>query len=102
MSIIAEVKKGNEEAFSQLIEEYKLSIYKTAKAILKDEDDVCDALQDTCLSIYKNIGNLKSEKYFKTWVIRITINKCYDIIQKYKLNAEKIAKVQTNPLETRR
>ena len=86
MSIIAQVKKGDEEAFAELIEEYKLQIYKTAKAILRDEDDVCDAIQDTALSIYKNINNLKNEKHFKTWVIRITINKCYDIIEKHRLN----------------
>lgn len=94
MSIIAQIKKGDQEAFAELIEEYKLPIYKTAKAILKDEDDVCDAIQDTALSIYKNIANLKNEKYFKTWVIRITINKCYDIITKNRLNSEKIEKVK--------
>lgn len=99
MSIITRIKKGDQEAFAELIEEYKLPIYKTAKAILKDEDDVCDAIQDTCLSIYKNINNLKNEKYFKTWVIRITINKCYDIIAKYKLNDEKIVKIQSNVSE---
>lgn len=94
MSIIAQVKKGDQEAFAELIEEYKLSIYKTAKAILKDEDDVCDAIQDTALSIYKNIQNLKNEKYFKTWVIKITINKCYDIIAKNRLNSEKVEKAK--------
>lgn len=99
MSIIAQIKKGDQEAFAELIEEYKLPIYKTAKAILKDEDDVCDAIQDTCLSIYKNICNLKNEKYFKTWVIRITINKCYDIISKHKLNNEKIIKMQSDVSE---
>jgi len=100
MSIITQIKNGDEEAFAKLIEEYKLPIYKTAKAILKDEDDVCDAIQDTALSIYKNISNLKNEKYFKTWVIRITINKCYDIIAKRKLNNEKVLKVQSNISQT--
>ena len=99
MSIIAQIKKGDQEAFEMLIDNYKLLIYKTAKAILKDEDDVCDAIQDTCLSIYKNVGNLKNEKYFKTWVTRITINKCYDIVAKQKLNSKKEEKVQLN--ETR-
>lgn len=99
MSIIAQIKKGDQEAFERLIEEYKLPIYKTAKAILKDEDDVCDAIQDTCLSIYKNINKLKNEKHFKTWVIRITINKCYDIISKHKLNNEKTIKMQSNILD---
>lgn len=99
MSIITQIKNGDEEAFAELIEQYKLPIYKTAKSILKDEDDVCDAIQDTALSIYRNIKNLKNEKHFKTWVIRITINKCYDILTKHKLNNEKILKAQTNLLE---
>lgn len=99
MSIITQIKNGDEQAFAELIEQYKLPIYKTAKSILKDEDDVCDAIQDTALSIYKNIPNLKNEEYFKTWVIRITINKCYDILKKHKLNNEKMLKAQKDVSE---
>lgn len=99
MSIITQIKKGDQQAFAELIEQYKLPIYKTAKSILKDEDDVCDAIQDTALSIYKNIPNLKNEEYFKTWVIRITINKCYDILKKHKLNNEKMLKAQEDVSE---
>lgn len=100
MSIITQIKNGDEQAFAELIEQYKLPIYKTAKAILKDEDDVCDAIQDTALSIFKNLNNLKNEEYFKTWVVRITINKCYDIIAKHRLYEEKVLKVKSNVLET--
>ena len=96
MSILNKVKNGDEKAFAELIDKNKLSIYKTAKAILKDEDDVCDAIQDTALAIYKGIKNLENEKYLKTWIIRITINKCYDIIAKQKLNKEKISNVKMN------
>lgn len=99
MSILDKVKRGDENAFAELIDEYKLPIYKTAKAILKDEDDVRDAIQDTALSIYKGIKNLENEKYLKTWIIRITINKCYDIITKRKLNEEKISKMKLDTNE---
>ena len=51
------------------------------------------------MSIYKNIQNIKNEKYFKTWVIRITINKCYDILKKHKLNNEKMLKAQKDVAE---
>ena len=65
MSIITQIKNGDEQAFAELIEKYKLPIYKTAKSILKDEDDVCDAIQDTALSIYKNIPkNRNLSSYF--------------------------------------
>ena len=64
MSIITQIKNGDEQAFAELIEQYKLPIYKTAKSILKDEDDVCDAMQETLINIYKNISKLQSERYF--------------------------------------
>ncbi len=92
MSIINEAKKGDSEAFVTLIEQNKTQMYKTAKAILQNEEDVCDAIQEALICTYKNINTLKHEKYFKTWLIRITINKCYDIIEKNGMNNRKIEK----------
>lgn len=92
MSIISEAKKGNGEAFATLIEQYKVQMYKTAKAILNNEEDVCDAIQEALISSYRNIRTLKNEKYFKTWIIRITINKCYDIIEKNNAINKKVEK----------
>ena len=61
MSIINEAKKGNSESFITLIEQYKAQMYKTAKAILRNEEDVCDAIQEVLISSYRNIKNLKKE-----------------------------------------
>ena len=55
------------------------------KAYLKNDEDVADAIQDTILSCYENLKSLKQNRYFKTWMIRILINKCKDMIQKKKL-----------------
>ena len=41
-------------SFTNLIKENKLRFYKTAKAILKNDDDVYDALQEALMSIYQN------------------------------------------------
>lgn len=53
-------------------------------AILKNDDDTCDAIQETLISAYKNFETLNNIEYFSTWIIRILINKCYDIIRKNK------------------
>ena len=76
------MKRIDEEEFINLINENKLKIYKTAMAILKNSEDVNDAIQDTMLSAYKNIYSLKNKEYFKTWIITILRNKCFDIIKK--------------------
>ena len=75
-------KKGDKEAFSRVIQNVKVKLYKTAMAILKNDDDSCDAIQETLISVYKNINTLEHLEYFQTWIIRILINKCYDIMKK--------------------
>ena len=84
MELVEKAKNGDIEAFNELIENNKLKMYKTAKAILNNEDDICDAIHETLISIYKNLNKLKENKFFSTWIIRILINKCYDIIAKNK------------------
>jgi len=50
-----------------------------ARSRLRCEDDICDAVQNTLISAYKYLNTLKEEKYFKTWLIKILINKCNDL-----------------------
>ena len=73
---------SNPEAFERLVNSVKTKLYKTGMAILKNDDDACDAIQETLISAYKYYDTLKEEKYFATWITRILINKCYDIIKK--------------------
>ena len=72
----------NKEEFIKLINDNRLKMYKTAISILKNEEDANDAIQDALYSAYKNYNNLKEKSFFTTWIIRILINKCYDIINK--------------------
>lgn len=53
-------------------------------SILKNDDDVCDAIQETLVSAYKNLKSLREPQYFSSWIIKILINKCYDILRKNK------------------
>ena len=77
-------KQGDYEALEREINKIKYKLYKTGMAILKNDEDVCDALQETLISIYKNIKKLEKNEDFSTWAIRILINKCNDIIRKNK------------------
>ena len=76
--------KITEAEFIELINSCRSKMYKTAMAILKNDDDACDAIQEALMSSYKNLGSLQNKEYFVTWITRILINKCYDIINKNK------------------
>ena len=71
---------------------------KTAKIILKNDEDVYDAIQEVLISIYKNYEKLENEKFFSTWATRIIINKCYDLLRKRKNNIVPIDEfIENNP-----
>lgn len=77
-----DIKLNKNKEFTELIKQNNLKFYKTAKAILKNDDDTYDAIQNALISMYENIHTLKDKKYFTTWGIRIVVNKCYDLIRK--------------------
>ncbi len=80
--LIKRAKMGDKVAFVDLMKENELSLYKVAKSILKNDEDVADAMQETILTALEKINTLKEDKYFKTWLTRILINKCNDILRK--------------------
>jgi RNA polymerase sigma factor (sigma-70 family) len=77
--LVRKARKRDRAAFQKLMEEMALPMYKTAKAILKNDDDVADAMQETVLVCWEKIDTLKNDKFFKTWLTRILINNCYMI-----------------------
>lgn len=82
--LIKKAQNGDKEAFISIINEHLQMMYKVAKTRLSSEEDIGDAIQETILSAYKSICVLKNTSYFKTWLIKILINKCNDIILKNK------------------
>ena len=83
-SMVSQAKKGDKDAFLSLIDENRLSIYRVARGILNNKEDIEDALQNTIIKSYEKIGTLKKDEFFKTWIIRILINECNKIYKKNK------------------
>lgn len=80
--LVKKAQKGDKDAFVELMERYKQDLYKVAKSYLLCDEDVADAIQDTILACYEHLKDLREIRYFKTWMIRILINKCKDILRK--------------------
>lgn len=92
-------KRNKEQQFTKLLEENKLRFYKTAKIILKNDDDIYDALQDALISMYQNYDSLDNIDYFSTWGTRIVINKCYDFLRKKKNNIIPLDEITENDIK---
>jgi RNA polymerase sigma-70 factor (TIGR02954 family) len=82
--LVKKAIKGNDDAFLQLIQTYKVDLYKTALSFLRNEEEALEAIQEVTYRAYKGIRKLKEVSYFKTWLIRIMINYCNDQLKKQK------------------
>lgn len=80
--LISEAKCGNSDAFTRLMQSQLQNMYKAARAILSNDEDVADAISETILTCWEKLHQLKNPAFFRTWMTRILINKCKDIIKK--------------------
>jgi len=81
--LVEKAKAGDKNAFMVLVDTMKLQLYRTALVKLGNEHDALDAVQEALYKAFSNIKNLRETCFFKTWLIRILMNECYNI-QQYK------------------
>ena len=72
--LIRRIVAGEHELFYELIRPYERRLYATAFAILRNEADAEDAVQEAMLKAFKHLGQFRSEARFSTWLIQITMN----------------------------
>ncbi len=82
--LVRNAQRGDKNAFMALIEQNQLALYRAAKAILHREEDVEDAVQEAICKAFYKLSDLRQPKYFKTWLTRILINCCYDLLRQQK------------------
>lgn len=74
----------NKEQFMTEVLAAEKSLYHIAKSMLRNDDDCADAIQNAVLHAFEKLHTLRNEQYFKTWLTRILINECNNIIRSRK------------------
>ena len=82
LTLIKQAMDGETEAFGKLMNKYISMVYGTACSITGDRTDAEDAVQETFLKAYNSLEGFKEKSTFKTWLYRIAVNTCYDILRK--------------------
>jgi len=68
---IAEVLRGNPEAFTTIVEKYRQLAFSLSMKITRNREDAEEAAQDAFIKAYKSLDNFKGGAAFKTWLFRI-------------------------------
>lgn len=70
------------EKLGELILASERQMYATARSILQNDVDCADAIQETIVKAFSNIAQLRRDRYAKTWLMRILINECHNLLRK--------------------
>ena len=83
-NLMARIKKHDESAFQELFSRFQSKIFRTALAILKEEQSAEDALQETFINVYRAAHKFRGDSKVGTWINRIAVNVCLEILRKNK------------------
>lgn len=89
--LVQKCLNGEVGAFEEIVDRYKRLVYSVTMNMFKDKEDVYDVSQEVFLKIYKSLDKYNNEFKLSTWIARITMNHCLDILRKKR--------PQTVPLE---
>src|SRR5207248_776203 len=75
--LVGRARRGDREAFTQLIVQYQVPLYNMALRMVGGPEDAADIAQDAFLRAWEKIQTLRDAP-FKSWLFQIAANLCYD------------------------
>ncbi len=85
-AIVHAARLGDEWAFSLLIEQYRSAAERLAQQILRTEEAAADAVQEALIKAYRAMPRFQDGN-FRSWLLRIVTNTCYDHLRRQKRRA---------------
>ena len=81
-ALIAKAQAGDTVAFRSLVERHQRRAFAIALALVRDENDARELVQDAFLRVFKGLGSFQGGSSFFTWLYRIITNLSIDLIRK--------------------
>jgi RNA polymerase sigma-70 factor (ECF subfamily) len=72
--LVSSAAGGDTQAFERLMRQHNRQMFRTARAILKDDAEAEDALQEAYMLAYRSLGAFRADARFSTWLARIVVN----------------------------
>lgn len=83
--LVKQAQRGNKGAFEELIRRHQNRVFAVARGILKRQEDVEDISQQVFVKAYFALKKFDQRSAFTTWLYKITVNECWDLLRKRKV-----------------
>ena len=97
--LAARAARGDQLAFERIMRRHNRTLFRTARAILRDDGDAEDALQEAYLQAYGAMGQFRGDAKLSTWLARIVANQALQRLRKRERRAQ-ILPLQQRDAET--
>ena len=84
LALVAQAKRGDRSAFTELVNRHARKIFRLARHITKNDQDAEDVLQETFLKAYSRLEQFHGDSKFYTWLVRIGVNESLMKIRRRK------------------
>jgi RNA polymerase sigma-70 factor, ECF subfamily len=84
-ALVLRAQQGDQEAFEVLVRKHQGRVFAVAGGILRSREDVEDIAQQVFLKAYFSIKRFDQRAAFSTWLYKITVNECWDLLRKRKV-----------------
>lgn len=74
--LISRIKKGDERAFSKLVQRYEQTVWGFAFKLCRDKEKAEESFQDTFVNVFRKIDQFNGRSKFSTWLYAIVANNC--------------------------
>jgi RNA polymerase sigma-70 factor, ECF subfamily len=83
--LVQKAQDGDKEAFELLVAKHQGRVFAVAGGILRNREDVEDIAQQVFLKAYFSLKRFDQRSAFSTWLYKITVNECWDLLRKKKV-----------------
>jgi RNA polymerase sigma-70 factor (ECF subfamily) len=80
--LLARHVAGDAGAFAEIFRRHRDRLWAVALRTLGDREDAADAVQDAFVSAYRNAASFRGESQVTTWLHRIVVNACIDVVRR--------------------
>src|SRR5579862_2575336 len=83
--LVRRAQREDKEAFEELIRRHQNRVFAVAGGILRRREDVEDIAQQVFVKAYFSLKKFDQRAAFSTWLYKITVNECWDLLRKKKV-----------------
>ena len=76
--VVARIRAGELALYEILMRRHNQKLYRAVRAIVRDESEVEDVVQEAYFSAYRHLANFQGRARFSTWLVRIAVNGALD------------------------